>query len=146
MSFETTRCLLEHIKDYHRQLGVLYSQTADSTEQQKVKMLLHYLGRHELKFDKILVECESEASSNVLDTWFSFTPEKLPKLDNTKLEPDMTVDEVMQAALRFDDIIITFCRQVTDEAVSNDVSELFNSLMRLEENEERAILRASTEI
>ncbi len=143
MPFETTRDLLEHLREYHRELSTCYAEIAESTEQGKVKMLLHYLGRHESRFEEIIADCEEEAAVQVLDTWFSFTPDKLPALDKTALKPGMSTDEIVEAALHYDDILLTFCRQVASEAVSDDVRELFRGLIELEEHEERQLVQAA---
>ena len=146
MPSETIRSLLEHIKGYHHKLSSLYSQTAESTEQQKVKMLLHYLKRHEIRFEEVISDCEEEIAANVLDTWFCFTPDKLPELKGTEINAHMSLDAIIEAALRFDDILITFCRHVAEKSVTPEVRDLFNSLVQMEEQEERRAIKAADDL
>ena len=145
MAPETTKDLLEYLRDYHRKLSGLYERMAEESEQSKIKMLLHFLGRHEARFDKILGDYEDDAETKVLQTWFRVTPDKLPKLNGSELTPDMPVDDIMTAALHFDDTLIAFCRQLTTETESQDVKDLFVNILDLEEQEERKMAGAVQE-
>ena len=145
MAFETTKDLLEYLRNYHRKLSGLYERMAEESEQSKVKMLLHFLGRHEARFDKIIKEYEEDAADRVLGTWFKVTPDRLPRLKGSEVTPDMPVDDIMSAALHFDDGLIEFCRLLATEAGSEDVRDLFTSLVDLEQQEERKMAGAVQE-
>lgn len=145
MAFETTKDLLEYLRNYHKKLAGLYERMAEESEQSKVKMLLHFLGRHEAHFDKIIGEYETDAATKVLGTWFKVTPDRLPRLKGSELTPDMPVDDIMSIALQFDDALIEFCRQLAFEAGSEDVRDLFTSLVNLEQQEERRMAGAVQE-
>ena len=51
MAFETTKDVLDHARDFHRQLSDHYAQLRDKAERERVKMLLDYLSRHEKHLD-----------------------------------------------------------------------------------------------
>jgi rubrerythrin len=91
---------------------------------------------------------EERAEGRVLDTWFKFTPgDEMPDmLRDIDLQPDMTVDDVIRAALRFDHALVQLYRGLLERSVSSDVKDVFEELLRFEEREELELTRNALEI
>lgn len=148
MACRTTREILDQIRKFHHQLGAFYAETAEKAERNRAKALLEYMGRHEERLEARLTEYEEDAAQAILDTWFEFLPDiaKCECFEGVELNPDMSVDDVVGTALRFDDCLIQFFQEMADLSVVEDVKELFASLVRMEEEEEREVTRASVEL
>ena len=148
MASQTVRQLLERIQDFHRQLGAFYEATAEQAARAKAKALLEYMGQHERALQACLADYERDASAKILDTWIQFLPdlEQCQDFDEVEISKDLSVEDVVRMSLRFDDCLIRFYREMAEIAVSQDVKEAFESLARLEEQEERNLTRATLEV
>ena len=145
---KTTRDLLDQVRDFHKQLSDFYAQKADIANDERVTMLLDYMSRHEMNLEKCLAEYEVDAPGRVLDTWFRFTPDiaECKCFDRIELTPDMTIDDIIETAMWFDDCLIEVYKTMAERSVSQNVRELFDNLVQLEQNEKRSALRSTQEI
>ncbi len=143
MRFEQTRDILNHAREFHRQVSQLYKRLSDKAEKKRVRMLLDYMSRHESNLEKSMARFQEQTSKEVLDTWFSYTHDEdtLALCRNTELEPGMTVDEVVRAALRLDDCLTKLYREVAECTDCNEVREIFKNLLALEEKEKSKLAR-----
>lgn len=143
LRFERVRDVLDHVKAFHRQLHQYYIGLEREAEKQRVAMLLSYLGRHQKHLEECLEDYEESAASKVLNAWFKYAPDMqiLKFIANTELKPDMTTDQVVKTALQYDDKIINFYREMTKNAESVAVKEVFESLLQLESREKLRVAR-----
>jgi len=146
MPCRTARQLLTLVKDFHRKLGEFYADLAATAEQEQVQALLNYMRRHEESLQGLLDRIE-EAGESHLDTWFARMPEiaKCECFECPQLSRDMSVEDAVRTALWFDDCLIEFVREMAELAPSEELREVFSSLARMEEHEERKVSRAALE-
>ena len=139
MAIEQTKDILERARTLHRELSDFYQRLKDDTQRERVKMLLDYLSRHESLMDERLKEYEESAARSLLDTWYKIAPaqEIRRTMENLNLHPDMSVAEVLDIALRLDEVLIELYKQAADLAPAEDVRALFSQLWA-EAQKERA--------
>lgn len=147
-TFERTQDVLDHARIFHNELRRLYEQLSTETEKERVRMLLDYLSRHEEHLEESLAAYEEGASKRVLDTWFKYVPaeDKLEKFRDVKLEPDMSVDDVVDVALRMDDCLVDLYKEMAEVAVSQEVKEVFTNLLEMEEQEKHKLVRNALQL
>jgi hypothetical protein len=56
--------------------------------------------------------------------------------EGVELPPDATAAKVLGIGIKFDECLVRFYRQVTQQSVDQEVKELFESLIRWEQNDE----------
>ena len=142
-TFERTQDVLDHARTFHNELRRLYEQLSTETQKERVKMLLEYLSHHEKHLEQSLAAYEESASERVLDTWFKYVPQedKLKEFQDVKLEPDMSIDDVVDVALRMDNCLVEFYKDMAEVAVIPEVKEVFTNLLAMEEKEKRKLVR-----
>lgn len=142
-TYETTRDVLDHARAFHGELGKLYERLAGEAQQERVKMLLNYLSRHEEHLEEGLAQYEEGASKRILDTWFKYVPgeDRLRECQSIQLERDMSVDDVVAVALRLDTCLLDLYKEMADTAVSQEVKDVFTNLLDMEEQEKHKLAR-----
>jgi len=143
MRFEQTRDVLDHAVAFHSRLGKFYHRLSNHTEQQRLKLLLDYFSRHEKHLRRSLEDFEDETAEQLLNTWFDFTTgsdlDKLPA--KTEIDPNTTVDQVIHLAMELDDHLIALYREMASRADIPELKQLFESLLKLEEQEQHRMAR-----
>jgi len=145
MNFETTKDVLDHAREFHGQVSVYYRQLGKKVQKERVKMLLEYMSRHEKHLEENLARYEEDVSGRILNTWFQYPPPKdiLKTVVSFTLEgkENLTVDEVIDLALRIDDCLIQLYKQMAAESECGDVREVFTNLLEMEKHREMDLVR-----
>lgn len=148
MPYKKTRDILARAKTLHSQISELYHTLSADAERERVKMLLDYLSRHEKNLAISLEEYEEDASRKILDTWFTFIPE-IPAakcFEDMEVAPSMSVDDVIRLVLCYDEWLVDLYREAAMNSQSEEVREVFNSLLEMEKEEEVVFLRDALEV
>lgn len=137
--------LLERARKFHRDLADFYARLSHDAERQEVKQLLDYMSRHEEYLDCCLREYEKGASKAVLDTWFKPGPDfsEFTSFEHFRMHPDMTVDEIIDLALRLDQCLMKLYAYLAERAVCRECADALRELLEMEQTEERRVLRAA---
>ncbi len=148
MPYKKTRDILDRAKAFHSNISKHYHTLSAAAEKEKVKILLDYLSRHEKNLAKSLEEYEEEASREILENWFKFTPENSIDECFKKLEvtPSMSLDDVVSLALSFDDRLVDLYREAARISPSEEVRDVFKNLLEMEKEEELVLMRNALEI
>lgn len=145
MTFETTKDVLDHAREFHGQVGEYYRQLGEKNQKERVKMLLEYMSRHEKHLEENLARYEEDVSGRILNTWFQYPPppDMLKTCVNLNLEgkENLTVDEVIELALKIDDCLIQLYQQMAAESEFEEVKEVFNNLLEMEKQQEMDLVR-----
>lgn len=144
----TTRDILDKIKLFHKMIGDLYEEISNETERPRVKMMMDYLVDHEKELGDSINEFEKSSSTDILNFNFKYTPDT--SLDHffegIDFSPSMSLSDVLNIVLDFNDRLIVIYEQLAAEAESKDVTELFKSLAKMEERDRRVTVRNSLEL
>ncbi len=142
-TFERTRDVIDHVRRFHRALSEYFHRLSDQAAIERVKLLLHYLSRHEARLDEALSEYENAASKRILENWFQYTTEKdlFETCQHLEVRPDMSIDDVSELALRWDSCLIDFYREMASCSDCDDVRELFRELLKTAEQDRKRLSR-----
>lgn len=145
MSFKTVRDVLVLSQDIHSSASNLYEQLREQTQRERVDMLLKFLSKHEEELAQILAKVTADVSEKILDEWHQTELTSVAQiLDGCKeCHPDISVDELVNMALRVDDSLISLYKHMASESSTDGARQLFNNLVLLEENEKMKTARAA---
>jgi rubrerythrin len=133
--------MFDQVRDFHGQLADYYHQISESTDQQRVKLLLDHMSVHESELKKSLGAYEEDASRQITDTWVDcqHCNEIFVTCQKTLIAPETSVDDVIRAALDVDNCLMRFYREVAEKVDSESVREVFRNLVDMEESELRKL-------
>jgi len=145
-SFKKNEDLLAHIKHFHEQLSQFYESLREATDKPRVEILVEYLRRKKENFEESIREYHDDTGSeNVLKRWFKYLPELQEQIDNEiakfEIKPDITVDEVVEMTMSFNDFLIEIYGHVAERSNNDDVQKLFTRLLEREEREKRRLAK-----
>ena len=145
MSYATIGDILKYSADLHVHAKRLYDQLRDETQRERVDMMLKLLIEHETHLHGYVSDLQESAGKKVLSEWHQFEPTQLEEVTShcKELHQDMSVEDLVNVALKVDDFMIGFYKQIASETTSKEAREVFTNLIALEENEKMQIVRAS---
>ncbi|MGR6874779.1 hypothetical protein ACU6U9_21405 [Pseudomonas sp. HK3] len=148
MHYKTVKDVVDHSRQLHQQISNLYQEMGQDQTQERVKMLLVYLQRHEEHLEKSLNQFEHDKSQKVLDNWFQYAPDQniSELLDNIEINNHMTTDEVVEMALKLDDYFIELYEGMVENATSSAVKSVFENLLDMEKQEKIRTARTALAI
>jgi rubrerythrin len=150
MAFETTKDVLDHAREFHRQLGEFYSGLSSKSAKQRVKMLLDFMSDHEKHLEDTMARYEEEVSQKILNTWFQYSPSKeiltACKEINLEGKENLTVDDVIEIAVKLTQCLIDLYKEMAKNSECEDVRAVFNNLMEMERHFELQLVRDAQEL
>ena len=142
-NFGQVKDVLDYGQKIHADLQSFYRCINDEIQQARVQMLLDFLSGHELLREEALADFEAEAKQPILDAWLQYKPsidiEKL--IGDQAIQPNMTIDEVIQIAVDFDNALIELYREVAAGTDLPQVRQLFDNLRAMEHHEKLRFVR-----
>ena len=144
MSNEQTRDILEHARQFHQHVSEFYDQLSCQTEKERIKMLLDYMSRHEQNMAKALADFEHSAPVHLLNACYKVGRQFRPcseVIRDLNISADMSVDEVIQMGLEFDDCLIAVYKDRAENAPDENVRGVFQNLVELAQKEKRQLSR-----
>jgi rubrerythrin len=148
MPFDQTKDVLMQARKFHHKLSEFYEDLKDSTGRERTRALLDYLSRHEQYLENCLKEFERDVSDNVLDSYFQYGSDasKLSGISEFEIKDEMSVEDVVEAAMHFDACLIRFYREIAQKAHTEKVREVFENLLVMEEHEQIELSKTTLEL
>ncbi|WP_027177797.1 hypothetical protein [Maridesulfovibrio bastinii] len=145
---QTAKDVIEQTKAFHHKLSSFYKNLAESVEKERVKLVLEYMSRHQENIACIMADYESEVSERVLNTWMMFAAKEcdLSPFFDAELKEDMTAQEAIEVAIKVDGCILDTYKAMLGREVPDDVSSVFEDLLKLEEREKIKMAKAALNI
>lgn len=145
MAYETVRHVLDDVRKFHKELEALYEKQSDQADRDRLGMILDFMGRHETALEQWIAETEASVAPRVLDMRLHFMPDiaECEDFERSTLPEDVSVQEALRTALRFDDCLVAYYRQMAEGPVPPEVKRLFRVLMRAEKSEEREVIESA---
>ena len=145
MRFQTTRELLDHVREFHHQAGSYYQTLSQGRDLKRVKIMLDYMAKHEKQLAEALQRYETEADPALLNAWFDEAPEiNLGEaLENLKLHDGMDVEDVLRLGLHLGDYLILAFDYLAEHAEDDDVRDAFQNLSSMAQADKRRLVRDS---
>ena len=147
MPFDQTKDILDHARKFHRRLSRFYEDLKDSVEKERTRALLDYLSRHETYLDESLAKFQEQVSNNVLDTFLNYKADtaNVSAITEFEISDDMSVDDVVAAAMHFDALLIKFYGDMARKTNSIKVREMFENLLVMEQHEQIELSKQTLE-
>lgn len=132
-------------KHIHGAARALYDDLNDESARGRVKMLLDFLVRHEQHMEETLSRFGKETRSGILEGWLEYSPELDVDavIHSCDLPESPSTDDILQAALTFDDALVALYREVAGKANDARTKAFFRDLLNLEEREQIQVARAA---
>ena len=139
--YSQVKNMLEQVRDFHGQLVQYYDRLSKEAEQQRVKMLLDHMSKHEQDLQDGLRAYEETATENVMDTYVDceYCNEILATCRQTPIAPETSVEGVIRVAMDVDNCLLRFFREVAEHAETERVRDVFKNLVEMEESELRKL-------
>jgi len=139
--YSQVKNMLEQVRDFHGQLVQYYDQLSKEAEQQRVKMLLDHMSKHEQDLQDGLRAYEETATQNVMETYVDceYCNEILATCRQTPIAPETSVDGIITVAMDVDNCLLRFFREVAEHAETERVRDVFRNLVEMEESELRKL-------
>lgn len=142
-NFEQARDVLDYGIDLHGQLSAFYNALGQRSDQDRTRLVLDYLSRHERDRGETMKRFEEAPHTHDLDVWLQFAPssdiERL--LAHGTSRSDLSVDDVVGIAMRFDDALIEIYREAARQAEETRAKGIFDDLVRMETKEQQRLVR-----
>lgn len=141
MRYSQVKNMLDQIRDFHGQLVEYYERLSKETEQQRVKMLLEHMSKHEQELQEGLRAYEEIAAKNIMDSFVdcAYCDEILATCRHTPVAPETSIEGVIKVAMDVDNCLLRFFREVAESAETERVREVFKNFIDLEEGELRRL-------
>jgi hypothetical protein len=147
MSVDQARGIIDHARQFHKQVGAYYHHLADHSERERLRLLLEYMSRHEERLEAALADYEGAAPAKILDTWLQSANETdafktaCDKLRTVKIDSSSDVDDIMQLGVELSDCLIGVYRDLAQRAEPDSVQQVFENLLHMEEKAQRQFVR-----
>ena len=91
------------------------------------------MSRREKQLEEGLLEYEQDAPEEILNTWFKYTPDSTYQnyLEDSDLNHDMSIDDVITVGLRLDDYLINALKIISENTESDKIKEMLNSIINI---------------
>jgi hypothetical protein len=138
--------IIELIERYHKGLSEYFLSLKAKTTDQRVHLLLEFLGKSEAFLAEYLEKYRETTSGRIMNSWVKFVP-WLPTdifcecRENVNLQPPLVTYNVLDAALHFDDCLISFYTTLVQEIQDERVAEIFSNLLRVTKKHEMNLAR-----
>jgi rubrerythrin len=148
MPYNQTKEVLDQARRFHRRLSKFYEDLKDNASLEHTRALLDYMSRHENYLDESLKEFKEQVSDNTLDTYMQYGSDASAQvqIDNFEIKDDMTVDDVVAAAMHFDACLIKFYREMASKSTNPKVREIFENLLVMEQHEQIELSKVALDI
>lgn len=145
MSYSTVRDVLQLSERLHRQASNLFLQLREGTQKERVDLVMQLLAAHEEHQADAVARLREDTSAAVLAEWHQLEPQDLSSiLDNCEsCHDDMSVDEVTHLACTVSDYLTKLYQQLSSEAASDRVRQLFDGLADYEKHQKILAVRAA---
>jgi rubrerythrin len=140
MSFNQTRDLLDHARDFHRRLIHFYKGILPHAADEITGKLIEDLIDHELQMESRLTDYEENGPDNTLDTFFKYMLATTDQLFSSYPIPDQVDTEyVINATRYFDNKLCRFYEGMAGKAMSVEVQDVLGNLQHLEQREQMVL-------
>lgn len=140
-TYITVQDVLDNAHDFHQQLVEFYERLTRDSDRERLLVLLNYMRRHEEHLTEGLKQYQEQGNERLLDTWLQYgpddTPLKLPPVRD--IADDMSIDDILDLALQFDDALASFYADAARLVQSDAAQHLFRDLVEQHEADKATI-------
>ena len=133
--------LLRQCQRFHHRLADHYEELEHTVHRDDVRMMLDFMARHERHIEQCIALYQRTAEPGVTHAWIKVAPDDTLKhlLHEGTDDPDMHVEDVIEMAMHFDNALIRTYRQLASSTQNSKLREALESLLDMEECEDRRL-------
>ncbi|MBW3543828.1 MAG: hypothetical protein KY476_26565 [Planctomycetes bacterium] len=148
MAYKQVREILDDVQSWHQQLADVYDELAREASNDRVRLLLNGLRRHEEEFQAAVARYQADAADDVDETWIQYNPEPdwEEAVREAGLESGLPHEELVARLQQLDQNLTAIYRQLAAATAVPPVAELFESLAQMEERKEQWRSQATNEL
>ncbi|MDF7806496.1 hypothetical protein P4E94_03535 [Pontiellaceae bacterium B12219] len=140
MSFNQTRDLLDHAREFHRRLVHFYKGIRHHAVDDTTCKLIEDLIEHELQLESRLTDYEESRPDNTVDTFFKYMLATTDQLFSSYPIPDQVdTDYVIHATRYFDEKLCRFYEGMAGKSMTVEVQDVLKNLQQLEQSEQMVL-------
>jgi len=138
MAVVTVADVLRHAQQFEEMLREYYAGVSRRATREGVRLLADYMSRHVDRIAQALDRLSGQQVRRICTAPLRYQPQAADCrcFQEMELPPDATAQDVLDAAITFDECLISLYRQVLQQPVDQEVRDLFESLVRSEERDE----------
>jgi len=141
--YRTTKEILDHVTSFHQSLKDIYFKIDDLGEKEKLDLILAFTEQHKRRLQENLNLYEKETPDKIKKIWLKYISEDdlSNECNNINLHPKMSIEDVIETALKFEDCLIRFYEKVVERCHFPEVQKIFENLLNLAKRERLDIIR-----
>lgn len=141
MTTTTVQAVLTQAEAFEHLLADYYANIASHTVREGVRLLTDYMARHRIRLEEALARMEPSLAAQVASVQLRYQPKAADCtcLEKVELPDNATAAQVLDAAVTFDNCLVLLYRQVLSQDITPEVREVFESLVRAEERDQREL-------
>ena len=138
MAVVTIAQVLEHAEEFERMLAHFYARLSERMVGEGVRLLTDYMSRHRDRITAAFEKLPADRVERILATPLHYEPQAADCrcFDGVDLPDDATAGEVLDAAITFDECLVSLYRQASRQPMDDEAREFFESLIRAEQRDE----------
>lgn len=141
---EQTKYVFHLAQNIHSHLSKIYHTVGNSTDRERLKLLLEYMSSQEKIIKSCIEEYENSLSRKVLNTWFKYVPKDI-QIDYSKIlsvNSSTDIDDIITLALDIDDKLISMYSEMAEHSDCESVKDAFSNLVQLEQQNKKNLVRS----
>ncbi len=138
-TFTQVSQILEFAQDFHQHCADLYHQLRDQSDSYALELLIDKMESHERAMKQCLERYRHIAPASIMETWVQFAPEESANTIIRKLRPDgnLSPDAIFTYGKELDAALTNTYVHLAEDAESEDVRDLFSSLLQMIKYDEK---------
>ena len=147
-NWATVNDILHLTGTLHHEASTLFSQLRDTTQRERVDMVMKVLAELEEKQAIAVKQITEQAKGRTLSEWHRFEHLELRQLlqHEHSCHDDMATSEVIEVALALNDYLMDIFDSLANEAASEASRELFEGMKELERSQRVATVRSAMSV
>jgi len=137
MLYIQIREILDYTRDVDNAISRIYDNFGKASGDNVSGQLADYLGRHYKRMSECISGMSDEESESLLSTHIPYGPQPadFKRLEKLHLEPDASVDELIDAAIEVDGKLVDLFKTALESPVGEKVREFFEHLVQYEDGD-----------
>lgn len=133
--------ILARAEEFESELKKVYEQVSEGTVRKDLEMLARYMSRHRERINVAVSRLPEEQINRIRNTPLPYEPQAADWhcLSGFDLKAINSPEDLIDAAINFDDCLIDFYDQVARQAINQPTKDLFESLRCIEQKDERRL-------
>jgi rubrerythrin len=130
--------IIAHAEKFEQDLVEFYQGISDHTNHEGVRMVADYIARHTRHINDMLNDLTEEERQHICSIPLSYKPAIPGKqcFELIELTDDAKADDVLEAAISFDECLLGMYRCVARQDSERDVKEFFEELIQTLERDQ----------